>query len=102
MAEPSQAMIAEESIHAGSKVEKNHDYFFLLKKSDIYIDAYIYKLFQTCSIQIDLGTCLNRGYIIFAYIKTLDNVHKASSWSSLTLALKSHPTRTCVQSGGHC
>ena len=29
---------------------------------DIYIDVYIYKLFQTCSIQIDLGTCLNRGY----------------------------------------
>ena len=28
-----------------------------------------------CSIQIDLGTCLN---MIFAYIKTLDNVHKAS------------------------
>ena len=29
-------------------------------------------------IQIDLGSCLNRGYMIFAYIKTLDNVHKAS------------------------
>ena len=71
-----------------SRVEKNHD---LKKKSDlfdlnriffiyidIYIDVYIYKLFQTCSIQINLGTCLNRGYMIFAYIKTLDNVHKAS------------------------
>ena len=34
--------------------------------------------FQTCSTEIDLGSCLNRGYIIFAYIKTLDNVHKAS------------------------
>ena len=45
---------------------------------DIYIDVYIYKLFQTCSIQIDLGTCLNRGYMIFAYIKTLENGHKAS------------------------
>ena len=45
---------------------------------DIYIDVYIYKLFQTCSIQIDLGTCLNREYMIFAYIKTLDNVHNAS------------------------
>ena len=31
-----------------------------------------------CSIQIDLGTCLNRGYMIFAYIKTLGSVHKAS------------------------
>ena len=30
------------------------------------------------SIQINLGSCLNRGYMIFAYIKTLDNVHKAS------------------------
>ena len=45
---------------------------------DICMDVYIYKLFQTCSIQIDLGTCLNRGYMIFAYIKTLDNVHKTS------------------------
>ena len=45
---------------------------------DIYIDVYIYKLFQMCSIQIDLGSCLNRGYMIFAYIKALDNVHKAS------------------------
>ena len=32
----------------------------------------------TYSIQIDLGTCLNRGYMIFAYIKSLCNVHKAS------------------------
>ena len=31
-----------------------------------------------CSIQIDLGSCLNRGYMIFVYIKTLDNVHLAS------------------------
>ena len=52
--------------------------FFKVWYVDIYIDVYIYKLFQTCSIQIDLGTCLNRGYMIFAYIKTLDNVHKAS------------------------
>ena len=34
-----------------------------------HLYVYIYKLFQTCSIQIDLGTCLNRGYMIFAYIK---------------------------------
>ena len=53
-------------------------FFNLVLYIDIYIDVYIYKLFQTCSIQIDLGTCLNRGYMIFAYIKTLDNVHKAS------------------------
>ena len=52
--------------------------FFLIWYIDIYIDVYIYTLFQTCSIQIDLGTCFNRGYMIFAYIKTLDNVHKAS------------------------
>ena len=38
-----------------SKVEKNHD----LKKKN-------------------WGNCLNRGCMIFAYIKTLDNVHKAS------------------------
>ena len=31
-----------------------------------------------CSIQIDLDTSFNRGYMIFAYIKTLGNVHKAS------------------------
>ena len=77
------------------RVEKNHDLKKIIKKSDLfdlnqiflnlfdffeicYIDVYIYKLFQTCSIQIDLCTCLNRGYMIFAYIKTLDNVHKAS------------------------
>ena len=72
------------------RVEKNHDlkkkinriflfiYFFLIWYIDIYIDVYIYKLFQTCSIKINLGTCLNRGYMIFAYIKTFDNVHKAS------------------------
>ena len=53
-------------------------YFFEMWNIDIYRDVYIYKLFQTCSIQIDLGTCLNRGYMIFAYIKTLGNVHKAS------------------------
>ena len=52
--------------------------FFNKKCLDIYIDVFIDKLFQTCSIQIDLGTCLNRGYMIFAYIKTLGNVHKAS------------------------
>ena len=40
----------------------------------IYIDVYIDRLFQMCSIQIDLGTCL----MSFAYIKTLDNVHNAS------------------------
>ena len=51
---------------------------FLIWNIDIYIDVYIYKLFQTCSIQIDLGTYLNRGYMIFTYIKTLGNVHKAS------------------------
>ena len=53
-------------------------FFLNLVYRHLYIDVYIYKLFQTCSIQIDLGTCLNRGYLIFAYIKTLDNVHKAS------------------------
>ena len=42
--------------------------FFLIWYIDIHIDVYIYKLFQTCSIQIDLGTCLNRGYMISAYI----------------------------------
>ena len=52
--------------------------FFNLIYRYLYIDVYIYKLFQTCSIQIDLGTCLNKGYLIFAYIKTLGNVHKAS------------------------
>ena len=52
--------------------------FFLIWYVDIYTDVYTYKLFQTCCIQIDLGNCLNRGYMIFAYIKTLDNVHKAS------------------------
>ena len=35
---------------------------------DIYIDVCIYKLFQMGSIQIDLGTCFNRGYMIFVYI----------------------------------
>ena len=73
------------------RVERNHDlkkksyflfqsdfFFFLIWYIDIYTDVYIYKLFQTCSIQIDLGICLNRGYVIFAYIKTVDNVHKAS------------------------
>ena len=44
-------------------------YFFKIWYIDIYIDVYIYKLFQTCSIQINLSTCLNRGYMIFAYIK---------------------------------
>ena len=53
-------------------------FFFFKSRIDIYIDVYIYKLFQMCSIQIDLGTCLNRGYMIFAYIKILGNVHKAS------------------------
>ena len=52
--------------------------FFLIWYINIYIHLYIYKLFQRCSIQIDLGTCLNRRYMIFAYIKTLDNVDKAS------------------------
>ena len=37
----------------------------------------VYRHLYGC-FQIDLGTCLNRGYMIFAYIKTLDNVHKAS------------------------
>ena len=56
------------------RVEKNHDFFlykifylnriFFIWNIDIYIDVYIYKLFQTCSIQIDLGTCLDRGYMI--------------------------------------
>ena len=73
------------------RIEKNHDLknnnlnlifsplnqIFFIWYIDIYI-FYIYKLFQSCSIQIDLDTCLNRGYMIFAYIKTLDNVHKAS------------------------
>ena len=53
-------------------------FIFFIWNIYIYIDVYIYKLFQTCSIQIDLGTCLNRGYMILAYIKTLGNVHKAS------------------------
>ena len=56
----------------------NQIFFFLFWKIDIYIDVYIYKLFKICSIQMDLGTCLNRGYMIFAYIKTLGNVHKVS------------------------
>ena len=62
------------------------DFFYLfdlLKKIeiwyiDIYIDVYIYKLFQTCSIQIDLVLFLTEG-TIFVYIKTLDNVHNAST-----------------------
>ena len=45
--------------------------FFFIWYIDIYIDVSICKLFQTCSIQIDLGSCLNRGYMIFAYIKCL-------------------------------
>ena len=53
--------------------------FFEIWYIDIYIDVYSYILFQMCSIQIDLGTCLERGYMIFAYIKTSDNVHKAST-----------------------
>ena len=66
------------------RVEKNHDFFYLnqiffnLIYRHLYIYVYICKLFQMCSIQIDLGSCLNRGYMIFVYIKTLDNVHKAS------------------------
>ena len=44
-------------------------YFLEIWYIDIYIDVYIDKLFQPCSIQIDLGTCLNRRYMIFAYIK---------------------------------
>ena len=54
------------------RVEKNNDFYlfdsFEIWYIDIYIDVYIYTLFQMCSIQIDLGTCLNRGYMIFAYI----------------------------------
>ena len=49
----------------------NKIFIYLIKKIwyiDIYIDVYIYKLFETCSIQIDLCTCLNRGYMIF-YLK---------------------------------
>ena len=62
-------------------LKKKSDFFFLVYLIFFiwYIDIYIYKLFQMCSIQIDLDTCLNRGYMIFAYIKTLDNVHKACS-----------------------
>ena len=45
---------------------------------DIYTDVYSYNLFQTYSIQFDLGTCLNRGYMSVAYITTLGNVHMAS------------------------
>ena len=55
------------------------DYFFnrifFVWYIDIYIDVDIYKLFQMCSIQIDLGTCLHRGYIVFAYIKTMSTRH---------------------------
>ena len=36
---------------------------------DMYIDVYNHKFFQTCSIQIDLGTCFNREYMSFAFIK---------------------------------
>ena len=46
----------------------NSDLFdcFLIWYIYIYIDVYIYKLFQTCSIKIDLGTCLlNKGYCRF-------------------------------------
>ena len=59
---------------------KSYFFFYLVYRClyiYIYIYIYIYKL-QICSIQIDLGTCLNGAYMIFAYIKTLDNVHKAS------------------------
>ena len=35
-------------------------YFYKIWYIDIYIDVF-YKHFQMCSIQIDLGTCLNRG-----------------------------------------
>ena len=48
---------------------------------------FIFILFQTCSIQINLGTCLNRGYLIFAYIKTLGNVHKAARCVSVAVAV---------------
>ena len=42
-------------------------YFIFFKSGiDDYIDVYIHKLFQTCSFQIDLGTCPNRGYMLFA------------------------------------
>ena len=42
------------------------DFFFLFDLFevwyiDIYIDVYIYKLFQTCSIQIDLVHVLTEG-----------------------------------------
>ena len=38
----------------------------ILKKLALkfFLIGFIYKLFQMCSIQIDLGTCLNRGYMI--------------------------------------
>ena len=49
----------------------NLNLFFFIWYIDIYIDVYIYKLFQMCSTQIALGTCLNRGYMIFAHVKTL-------------------------------
>ena len=35
--------------------------FFEIWYIDIYIDVYSYILFQMGSIQIDLGTCLERG-----------------------------------------
>ena len=34
----------------------------IILHKDIYV--YIYKLFQMCSIQIDLGACLNRFLLI--------------------------------------
>ena len=77
---------------------KKSDFFNLFKiwYIDIYIDVYIYKLFQPCSIQIDLGICLNRGYIIFAYIKTLGNVHKASPPSCSCIICLGKESMLCV------
>ena len=54
--------------------------------------------------QIDLGSCLNRGYMIFAYIKTLDNVHKASPPCSCIICLGKE-SMLCVcgcSSGNYC
>ena len=63
-------------IYVDSIGNKNHDYiffnFFYLNKiyyyfflnlvyRHLYIDVYINKLFQTCSIQIDLGIVLTEG-----------------------------------------
>ena len=59
--------------------------FFLIWYIDIYIDIYIYKLFQTCSIQIDLGTCLNRGYMICVYLNS-SNIHNVIKYLTVRLS----------------